>query len=158
LKIDTKPPDPNLQFSLITLGCPPVTSPSLTHLAQTFISRLPKPGHLLAIVNEDDLVARVDRNYSISLSNLYASDESSTGKEWQFQPSKNPNLYTIGEIIILTERRNRESGAKELRATRVTPEQLGKLVFCDFGMHKKEVYRERIVRLRNKMLDASTTG
>ncbi|KAL5596336.1 hypothetical protein FOVSG1_010025 [Fusarium oxysporum f. sp. vasinfectum] len=53
----------NAKFSLITFGAPPVTSTNITELAQS----LPQTRHIYAVVNEHDLVPRVDQGYIASI-------------------------------------------------------------------------------------------
>ncbi|KAF5626698.1 uncharacterized protein FTJAE_9555 [Fusarium tjaetaba] len=103
----------NAKFSLITFGAPPVTSTNITELARS----LPQTRHIYAVVNEHDLVPRVDQSYITSIISLYRaayglplSDFNNTtftnnpqadgNKDavWKLPP---PDFYVVGNVIVL---------------------------------------------------------
>jgi hypothetical protein len=62
------------KLSFITFGAPPVTQPNLNHILHNNRRRTtPNLGLTLAIVNEYDLVSRIDQPYIRSLVDLYRS-------------------------------------------------------------------------------------
>ncbi|KAF5565626.1 hypothetical protein FNAPI_1554 [Fusarium napiforme] len=103
----------NAKFSLITFGAPPVTSTNITKLARS----LPQTRHIYAVVNEHDLVPRVDQSYITSIISLYRavyglplSDFNNTtftsnpqadrsqDTVWKLPP---PDFYVVGNVIVL---------------------------------------------------------
>ncbi|KAF5588517.1 hypothetical protein FPANT_6592 [Fusarium pseudoanthophilum] len=103
----------NAKFSLITFGAPPVTSTNITELARS----LPQTRHIYAVVNEHDLVPRVDQSYITSIISLYRaayglplSDFNNTtftnnpqadrnqDTVWKLPP---PDFYVVGNVIVL---------------------------------------------------------
>ncbi|KAF5973036.1 hypothetical protein FCOIX_8987 [Fusarium coicis] len=108
----------NAKFSLVTFGAPPVTSTDVTELAQG----LPQSHHIYAVVNEHDLVPRVDQSYITSIISLYRSAyglplsefNSSTFTNstqadrnqdpvWKLPP---PDFYVVGNAIVLRAKMN----------------------------------------------------
>ncbi|EGU77641.1 hypothetical protein FOXB_11871 [Fusarium oxysporum f. sp. conglutinans Fo5176] len=103
----------NAKFSLVTFGAPPVTSTNITELAQS----LPQTRHIYAVVNEHDLVPRVDQGYITSIISLYRSayglplsDFNNTTFTNNTQADRNqdaiwklppPDFYVVGNIIVL---------------------------------------------------------
>ncbi|EWG44873.1 hypothetical protein FVEG_15738 [Fusarium verticillioides 7600] len=103
----------NAKFSLVTFGAPPVTSTNITELAQG----LPQSRHIYAVVNEHDLVPRVDQSYITSIISLYRSayglplsefNSSTFSKSiqadrnqdsvWKLPP---PDFHVVGNVIVL---------------------------------------------------------
>ena len=78
--------DPNIKVSSITFGAPPSLSTDITSLLQ--LPSLNRTRSLIIdFVNEFDVVSRVDRNYLLSLVDLYRSiydlpPVERTGDEW----------------------------------------------------------------------------
>ncbi|EXA01958.1 hypothetical protein FOWG_01670 [Fusarium oxysporum f. sp. lycopersici MN25] len=103
----------NAKFSLVTFGAPPVASTNITELAQG----LPQTRHIYAVVNEYDLVPRVDQGYITSIISLYRlayglplSDFNNTTFTNNTQADRNqdaiwklppPDFYVVGNIIVL---------------------------------------------------------
>lgn len=77
--------DPSVRFSLITFGSPPVLRPGLGPLEYMAA----EDGLLLNIINEYDLVSRVDRPYIRTLVDLYRSI-------YQLPPIQDSNSQTTG--------------------------------------------------------------
>src|SRR5436190_441497 len=66
-------PVSSTRFSVITFGAAPVTQPNLTPRLLDLSHRRDRPGVMLAIVNEYDIVPRADGPYLRSLVDLYRS-------------------------------------------------------------------------------------
>jgi hypothetical protein len=167
----------NIQFSLITFGAPPVTSENITELAQS----LPRTKHILAVVNEHDLVPRVDQSYITSIISLYRSAyglplaELNTAfanhsrvttnhdTHWRLPP---PDFWVVGNIIVLRAklalavvqpRRNQTSTTADLPPQkfdmlRVSPLEFCKLLFFEISVHKRKVYLNRLEKLAQQGL------
>ncbi|KAM5353716.1 hypothetical protein ACJ41O_000366 [Fusarium nematophilum] len=112
-----KPELSNIKFSLITFGSPPVTSVDVTEQTRLLVNTK----HVLAVVNEYDLVPRMDQAYLFSIISLYRSayglstkgsgDDSSArqslaektvhDKQWELPP---PDHHVVGDVIVLRAR------------------------------------------------------
>ncbi|OAP58041.1 hypothetical protein AYL99_07131 [Fonsecaea erecta] len=142
---------PGMRFSLITFGAPPISTPSLAPILDAFNMRQGTSGMALAIVNEDDLVARADRSYIMSLLKLYDITKTSSNLHaseipWVFPE---PDVHTIGDIVVLRE--DHEDGpASKVEAFRLTAGKFEQLIFCDRMMHQKEMYRKLLWQLRSR--------
>ena len=140
--------DMKTKLSLVTFGCPPVIYPCLTPLLDQFWQRRGVESICLAIVNNNDPIARLDRDYVRSLIKLYDSTESISlpvtinyaRPPW---PLPAPNLYHIGSIVILKEMEPNRKG-QSVQAYNISPEQLGNTVFCDLSMHPRTKYEEML--------------
>jgi hypothetical protein len=166
----------NIQFSLITFGAPPVTSTNITELAQS----LPQTKHILAAVNEHDLVPRVDQSYITSIISLYRSayglplTEFNTGftnnsraatnhdTYWKLPP---PDFWVVGNIIVLRAKldlttmqprlnqdRNTADRQQKFDILRVSPLEFCKLLFFEISVHKRKVYLNRLEKLAQQGL------
>lgn len=167
----------SIQFSLITFGAPPVTSTNITELAQS----LPQTKHILAVVNEHDLVPRVDQSYIASIISLYRSAyglplaelntafasqsraATNHGTHWKLPP---PDFWVVGNIIVLRAklaltgvqpRPNPDSTTADLPPQkfdilRVPPLQFCKLLFFEISVHKRKVYLNRLEKLAQQGL------
>ncbi|KAH6958080.1 Alpha/Beta hydrolase protein [Fusarium avenaceum] len=167
----------NIQFSLITFGAPPVTSTNITELAQS----LPQTKHILAVVNEHDLVPRVDQSYIASIISLYRSayglplaelntafanhSRAATNHDthWKLPP---PDFWVVGNIIVLRAklalagvqpRPNPDSTTADMPLQkfdilRVPPLQFCKLLFFEISVHKRKVYLNRLEKLAQQSL------
>ncbi|KAF4970071.1 hypothetical protein FSARC_2817 [Fusarium sarcochroum] len=163
----------NAKFSLITFGAPPVTSTNITDLAQA----MPQTQHVFAVVNEYDLVPRVDQTYITSIISLYRSayglpltDFNNTSfvnmvatkpdihKQWKLPP---PDFHVVGNIVMLRAkldmdvlqlRPNQDSMAssmppQKLDMLQISPVEFCKLLFFEISVHKRKVYFDRLERL-----------
>ncbi|EXL94984.1 Alpha/Beta hydrolase protein [Fusarium oxysporum II5] len=162
----------NAKFSLITFGAPPVTSTNITELAQS----LPQTRHIYAVVNEHDLVPRVDQGYIASIISLYRSAyglplsefNSSTFTSaqgdrkqiaiWELPP---PDFYVVGNIIILRAKldlnalQSRPSHSstdtntppQKLDIIQMSQKEFGKLLFFEISVHKRKIYFNRLEKL-----------
>ncbi|KAG5787101.1 hypothetical protein H9Q69_013830 [Fusarium xylarioides] len=162
----------NAKFSLITFGAPPVTSTNITEVAQS----LPQIRHIYAIVNEHDLVPRVDQGYITSIINLYRSAyglplsefNSSTFTNTQGDKKHDtiwelpaPDFYVVGNIIVLRARLNLNAlrsrpnqtnidnceSPPKLDILQISQTEYGKLLFFEISVHKRKVYFNRLERL-----------
>lgn len=66
-------------------------------------------------------------------------------------PLPQPDLYTIGDIIVLRDRSHASGVEDDIEGFSLTPDQFAKLIFCERGMHQKAVYADNISRLRNRL-------
>ncbi|KAF5673863.1 hypothetical protein FHETE_3250 [Fusarium heterosporum] len=161
----------NIKFSLVTFGSPPVTSANITELAQN----LPQTQHILAVVNEHDLVPRVDQSYITSIISLYRSayglpltelntaltnhTRTTTNPEthWRLPP---PDFWVVGNIVVLRakldlvavqQRPSQDNTTADLPQTfdmlRVSPLEFCKLLFFEISVHKRKVYLDRLEKL-----------
>ncbi|KAJ8130837.1 hypothetical protein O1611_g2788 [Lasiodiplodia mahajangana] len=148
--------------SCITFGSPPVARPALDK-DNTAFNRMTEQSQVLNIVNEYDMVSRLDKEYVRSLIQLFNSEAPNTkedpyttdedpGRTWPLPP---PELQHIGSIVALkTELPNLPlNGMKPYEVnTRVTawsvaPESISDLIFCKLQVHKRKYYREKIEQL-----------
>ncbi|CAM1503554.1 Fc.00g011450.m01.CDS01 [Cosmosporella sp. VM-42] len=162
-----------VDLSLVTFGSPPITSINVTELAK----RQHRVEHVLAFVNEFDLVPRLDRSYMLSLVDLYRSsyglpptspDDSSDpqlqrgegpgGTEWKL-PS--PDYHIVGDIVVLrskidlgvvfrpgeTDFDTLVAPSQRLDMVHVSPQEFQQLLFCDVSAHKRRLYLERLEKL-----------
>ncbi|KAM5363048.1 hypothetical protein ACJZ2D_012233 [Fusarium nematophilum] len=157
-------------LSLVTFGSPPVTSIDVTEL----VKQQSRVKHVLAFVNEFDLVPRLDRAYMLSMIDLYRSSyglppDSSENrdqprlvtpgdKRWKIPP---PDHHIVGEIIMLRSRldyvaESWVSGSEsdgliarsqQLDVVGVSHRVFEQLLFCDLSPHKRRLYLERLEKL-----------
>lgn len=161
----------NIHFSLITYGAPPVTSTNVTELAQS----LPQTKHILAVVNEHDLVPRVDQSYITSIISLYRSayglpltefntaftnnSRAATNHDtyWKLPP---PDFWVVGNIIVLRAKLDLTTMQPRLNQDRTTADrsqkfdifrvsslEFCKLLFFEISVHKRKVYLNRLEKL-----------
>ncbi|KAF5538592.1 hypothetical protein FPHYL_12491 [Fusarium phyllophilum] len=163
----------NAKFSLITFGAPPVTSTNITKLAEG----LPQTRHIYAVVNEHDLVPRVDQSYITSIISLYRSayglplsDFNNTTFINATQPDRNqdatwelppPDFHVVGNAIVLRAKLDRNAlqstscqtstdtatPTQKLDILRVSPIEFCKLLFFEISVHKRKIYLNRLERL-----------
>ncbi|KAH7222451.1 Alpha/Beta hydrolase protein [Fusarium oxysporum] len=163
----------NAKFSLVTFGAPPVTSTNITELAQS----LPQSRHIYAVVNEHDLVPRVDQGYITSIISLYRSayglplsDFNNTTFTNNTQADRNqdaiwklpsPDFYVVGNIIVLRAKLDYNAlqstssqtstdtitPPQKLDILRVSPIEFCKLLFFEISVHKRKIYLNRLERL-----------
>ncbi|KAF5021927.1 hypothetical protein F66182_6030 [Fusarium sp. NRRL 66182] len=162
-----------VKFSLITFGAPPITSHNVTSLAQG----MPQTQHMFAVVNEYDIVPRIDQSYITSIISLYRSAyglpltefnntsfvnsaklETSDQEDWQLPQ---PDFHVVGDIVVLRSKmdinalqqgRNQNSTAESmwpqrLDMLRVSRVEFCKLIFSEISVHKRRVYLDRLERL-----------
>jgi hypothetical protein len=151
-----------LRFSLVTFGSPPVTAPSLTPLINSYLATQKRPGIAVAVVNEQDPITRCDRDYLLSLIQLYQRidhpappSEPETNTQAHV-PTENirrvwklptPSLYPMGNIVVLRDA-NPDGEESDFRACRLSSEAFEGLLFCNVSMHKKDMYLSRIELLK----------
>ena len=163
----------SVDLSLVTFGSPPLTSINVTELAKS----QPRVKHVLAFVNEFDLVPRLDRAYMLSMVDFYRSsyglpptllDDSQNeqlrngdnpgGNHWKLPP---PDYHIVGDVVIL--RSNVDFGvvfrpgddecdtlvapSQRLDMVQVSPREFEQLLFCDVSAHKRRLYLERLEKL-----------
>ncbi|KAF5656129.1 hypothetical protein FCIRC_13767 [Fusarium circinatum] len=163
----------NAKFSLITFGAPPVTSINITELAQS----LPQTRHIYAVVNEHDLVPRVDQGYITSIISLYRSayglplsDFNNTTFTTNSQADKNqdstwrlppPDFHVVGNVVVLRAKldynalrltssqtsADTTTPPQKLDILRVSPMEFCKLLFFEISVHKRKIYLNRLERL-----------
>ncbi|CVL12163.1 hypothetical protein LB506_010721 [Fusarium annulatum] len=163
----------NVKFSLITFGAPPVISTNVTKLAQA----LPQTRHIYAVVNEHDLVPRVDQGYITSIISLYRSayglplsDFNNTTFTTNTQAGRNqntiwklppPDFYVVGNVIVLRAKLDHKAlqstsrqastdsttPPQKLDILRVSPIEFCKLLFFEISVHKRKIYLNRLERL-----------
>ncbi|KAF4982820.1 hypothetical protein FZEAL_1612 [Fusarium zealandicum] len=170
----------NVDFSLVTFGSPPVTSIDITKQAQ----RLSRTKHIMAVVNEYDLVPRIDQTYIASIISLYRSAyetsladptgvvsvgktnaQDSSGSQWELPA---PDFHVVGDIVVLRAKLNlgELSSAGEgddvvdavptpsLDMIQVSSSDFNRLVFFDISVHKRRIYLDRL----EKILRGRITG
>ena len=155
--------DPSLRLSLVTFGAPPVTSPCLTPIVNQCHSIQNEPGIVVAVVNEQDPIPRAEKNYLLSLLEIYQDDEHPnppssgqthiieaepikvTSKHWE--SSLPPTMHPMGNIIIL-KNRNMSEEDLDLCAGQLSLEAFERLLFCDARKHRKAMYLARIEKMR----------
>ncbi|KAF5625075.1 hypothetical protein F52700_9450 [Fusarium sp. NRRL 52700] len=162
----------NAKFSLITFGAPPVTSTNVTELAQ----KLPQTRHIYAVVNEHDLVPRVDQGYITSIISLYRSAYGLPLSEFNNRTFTNvqtdrkhatiwelpvPDFYGVGNIIVLRAKLsfnnlqsrltqtdlNNDTTSQNLDILQISQTEYGKLLFFEISVHKHKVYLNRLEKL-----------
>ncbi|KAF5719955.1 hypothetical protein FMUND_4425 [Fusarium mundagurra] len=163
----------NAKFSLITFGAPPVTSTNITELAQS----LPQTRHIYAVVNEHDLVPRVDQGYITSIISLYRSayglplsDFNNTTFTTNSQADRNqdaiwelppPDFHVVGNVIVLRAKldynalqstssqtsTDTTAPPQKLDILRVSAIEFCKLLFFEISVHKRKIYLNRLERL-----------
>ncbi|KAK6528280.1 hypothetical protein TWF281_009526 [Arthrobotrys megalospora] len=146
-------------FSRVTFGTPPVaryTSPSDKLVVEGLVSS----ARVLNIVNEFDLIARADKKYMASLIELYNTplpiDIQSGTPVWELPE---PELQHIGPIVVLKTGIPQASGLSRglpgptLSAWKISPDDLGQLVFCRLSVHSRVVYRDRLRQIREGRLN-----
>ena len=172
---------PDLRFSSITFGSPPVVRPDIA----PSLPRGDNCGLTLAIVNEYDLVPRTDASYIRSLVDLYRSiyhlhpiegegsqqslnvqalknsstwsSDATVPRSW-FLPS--PDFWHVGDIILLklelpcadNGARNGMNGTLALRAFKVGPDEFAKFLFCRISVHARVCYTDRVETLMRNTL------
>ncbi|KAI8953597.1 Alpha/Beta hydrolase protein [Xylaria longipes] len=160
-------------FSCITFGSPPVAK--FVDEDRIALDRVMEQAPVLNIVNEYDLVPRLDAGYLRSLLRLYNSRdlnftsedtltaEGISGKCWPLPP---PDLQHIGPIVVLkTELPDLQLDSAKppkvstrVRAWSVTSESLSDLVFCQLRVHRRKYYRQKIEQLANCNLDSNISA
>ncbi|QGI59856.1 hypothetical protein CEK27_003827 [Fusarium fujikuroi] len=163
----------NAKFSLVTFGAPPITSKNVTELTQA----LPQTRHIYAVVNEHDLVPRVDQGYITSIIMLYRSayglplsdfnnttfmNNTQAGRNqdiiWKLPP---PDFYVAGNVIVLRAKLDHKAlqstsrqastdcttPPQKLDILLVSPIEFCKLLFFEISVHKRKIYLNRLERL-----------
>lgn len=161
-------------FSCITFGSPPVAKFGAQE-DRIALDRIMAQAPVLNIVNEYDLVPRLDAGYLRSLIRLYNSEApGSTGEEDTLTPEgilekrwalPTPDLQHIGPIVVLkTELPDlRPDSLKppgvstRVTAWSLTSEDLSDLVFCQLRVHRRLYYRQKIEQLANWNLDGNVS-
>lgn len=123
---------------------------------------------ILNIINEYDLVSRLDREYVRSLIQLYSSktpyvpeesswtDEEIVGKYW---PLPTSDFEHIGSIVVLRtelpdlqlDNMTASQVSTKVTAWDITSESLSDLVFCQVQVHRRKYYRGKIEQLVNQL-------
>lgn len=121
-------------------------------------------------MNEYDLVARADKDYIQSLTELYGSIGPHDSKQdanhrdgnkrldW---PPPAPVFQHIGPIIVLKNSpptSDMKCGTSSLpglvlSAWKITAEDLSRLIFCRLSVHGRTVYEERIQKIESGCLN-----
>ncbi|KAF4459525.1 Lipase class 3 [Fusarium albosuccineum] len=150
------------KLSLITFGCPPVTSQNLT----TDAEGLSRGGLVLSLVNEGDFITRASEPYVRSILKLYRRhidkgnvEAAGESGEWRLPgPSLYRYQYQIGRIVLLRPSlvlKDRstpgcsEDGSKS-ECLELEYSDFARLLFCDFDVHKGSKYMERVEALKDK--------
>ncbi|KAI0874390.1 Alpha/Beta hydrolase protein [Hypoxylon argillaceum] len=153
----------SVSFSCITFGSPPVAA-VVAEEDRIAINRILAQAPVLNIVNEYDLVPRLDRGYLRSLIRLFNSEalifngeESYTTKDdstrrWPLPAS---DLKHVGPIVVLRtelpdlrlDNIKPSDVSTRVTAWSVTSEDISSLVFCKLQVHKRKYYREKIDQL-----------
>ena len=141
----------------MTFGSPPVTLPDLTPNINGYLSTLESLGISVAVVNGQDIITRCDKDYFLSLVELYqqigrpvvAAERALTGKDirprFDLRPSKN---HLLGSILVL-KNMNPDEAELDLCAGQLSTTAFGDLLFCNANMHEKNLYLSRIERSSN---------
>ncbi|KAI1122933.1 Alpha/Beta hydrolase protein [Nemania abortiva] len=150
-------------FSCITFGSPPVArlAAGKDPIAQ---NRAIGQSRVLNIINEYDLVSRLDKGYVRSLVQLFNSEaqdinsegsnttKRNSGRSW---PLPTPDFQHIGPIVVLKtelpdlqlENKISSDVGTRVKAWDVTSDSLSNLVFCKLQVHRRRYYREKIEQL-----------
>ncbi|KAJ3542503.1 hypothetical protein NM208_g4056 [Fusarium decemcellulare] len=170
------------KFSLITFGSPPVTSINVTQMAQD----LRQTKHILAVVNEYDLVSRIDQSYLTSIIDLYRAaydlpsvstdvlttnhSSQDAGRQWQLPY---PDYHAVGEIVVMRARLDvggtgltggsnlvtDKAPAQKLDMRQISPAEFSKLIFFEISVHKRRIYLERLEKMiQSRVQDSQTDG
>ena len=168
---------PDIRFSSITFGSPPVVGPKIADL----IPHTENRGLVLSVVNEYDLVPRTDAAYIRSLVDLYRSiynlppiqyeDAQKTQHapnmdSWSISSSEitdipcwslpDPDFWHIGQLVLLKmsfpdlDDDDTLNDELLLNAFQVTPEDYAGLLFCRTTVHSRATYEDRIKLLLQK--------
>ncbi|KAI3332062.1 alpha/beta-hydrolase [Xylariaceae sp. AK1471] len=158
-----------VSFTCITFGSPPVAK-VMAEPDRIALDRVVAHAPVLNIINEFDLVSRLDRGYVRSLIQLYNSEalhptgedgniaEGTTQNRW---PLPAPDLQHIGSIVVLKtdlpdlqlDHARPSEIIPRLTAWRVTSESLSDLVFCQLLVHRRRYYQEKMKQLANSNFD-----
>ncbi|KAI1111524.1 Alpha/Beta hydrolase protein [Nemania sp. NC0429] len=157
----------DVSFSCITFGCPPVARIEGIN-DRIALDHVLVQAPILNLVNEYDLVSRLDKGYVRSLLRLYGSkapdipeesswtDDEVVGKYW---PLPTSDFQHIGSIVVLrtelpdlqlyNKAGSEVSTGVRVTAWSVTSESLSELIFCQLQVHRRKYYREKIEQLVN---------
>jgi hypothetical protein len=151
--------DWNLHLSLVTFGSPPVTYPCLTPSIHETFKKRPNPGIALAIVNEGDLITLAEKNYVLSLINLYNSvvkpttlEDSQTQEKPEWPLPKTATIYSLGDIIVLKRDETEGDDDYSVSGYSTEPDQLRMVIFCDGEIHQKTEYEKNIQKVRERLI------
>lgn len=171
-------PVPSLNFNCITFGSPPTGNFTFATMCREERARHRLRHSHIDFLNEFDLVPRLDRQYVLSLIDLYRSrysqpplsaaednlkglgslaDDLSTAEAAtpNFWRLPNPVFYHAGDLVMLSIDESFESEEGEsaaVRATEIDHKTLGTLLFCRIAAHKIAVYVVNIEALCNQCL------
>ncbi|KAI0549295.1 Alpha/Beta hydrolase protein [Xylaria curta] len=162
-----------VSFSCITFGSPPVARFVSTE-DRNALDRVMAQAPILNIINEYDLVPRLDAGYLRSLIRLYNSGDLNSSGEDTFAaggisekrwPLPAPDLQHIGPIVVLKtelpDLKVDSSKPSQVRtkvtAWSISSESLSDLVFCQLGVHRRKYYRQKIEQLA-ECDDGSVSG
>ncbi|KAI1191178.1 Alpha/Beta hydrolase protein [Nemania serpens] len=157
----------DVSFSCITFGCPPVAKVADIK-DRLVLDHVLGQAPILNIINEYDLVSRLDREYVRSLIQLYSSktpyvpeesswtDEEIVGKYW---PLPTSDFEHIGSIVVLRtelpdlqlDNMTASQVSTKVTAWDITSESLSDLVFCQVQVHRRKYYRGKIEQLVNQL-------
>ncbi|KAI1740785.1 Alpha/Beta hydrolase protein [Xylaria scruposa] len=152
-----------VSFSCITFGSPPVAR-FMNKEDRNALDRVIAQAPVLNVINEYDLVPRLDAGYLRSLIMLYNSGdlnsnsedtltaEGTSGERW---PLPAPDLQHIGPIVVLkTELPDLKLDSikppqvsTKVTAWSISSESLSDLVFCQLKVHRRKFYQQKIKQL-----------
>ncbi|KAI0189758.1 Alpha/Beta hydrolase protein [Xylaria flabelliformis] len=152
-----------VSFSCITFGSPPVAR-FVNKEDRDALDQAMAKAPVLNIINEYDLVPRLDAGYLRSLIRLYNSRnlnsnsedtltaEGTSGERWLLPA---PDLQHIGPIVVLkTELPDLKLDSikppkvtTKVTAWSISSESLSDLVFCQLGVHRRKYYQQKIEQL-----------
>ncbi|KAJ2988558.1 hypothetical protein NUW58_g3909 [Xylaria curta] len=150
-------------FSCITFGSPPVAK-IVSQEDEIALNRIVAEAPVLNIINEYDLVSRLDSAYVRSLIQLYNSGAPDFAKGESFTTEEIPekcwplptrDLQHIGSIVVLKtelpdlklDETKPSDVSTRVTAWSVTPESMSSLVFCQIQVHRRKYYRQKIEQL-----------
>ncbi|KAF8536089.1 hypothetical protein BDD12DRAFT_808054 [Trichophaea hybrida] len=145
---------PQMCFSLITFGAPSVTSLSITPLLNALESQQVQRGLCLAIVNEGDTVARVDKLYVRALVDIYraACELPRLSDAAGYGPSESadniwtlpqPCMFHIGNILLIRDACYNNDNV-DLRVIHMDESTFGELLSCNTAMHSRDMYSDSV--------------
>ena len=172
--VNPRPPtDPWLSFSCVTFGSPPICDSKFASLANRLREETKTCRFHINFLNEFDLVPCLDKPYVLSLINLYrtkfslppiqseesvvssttvGASSSSNIDTTSFWPLPAPVLVHSGEMVLLSldESLDGEYETGKLRATTISNDVLGSLVYCRLAAHKMDLYLTNLSELLNR--------
>jgi hypothetical protein len=125
------------------------------------VSHLERPsiGVVLNLINEYDIITRVDPSYIRSIISLHRDVQSSSLSSWKMPP---PDFWHLGQHVVLRVRisnsqRDPESTELKLSAFALQPLEFASLLFLRIEVHSRVYYAERIEKIAQGELTHDTT-